>query len=284
VTGIDPADAAGALLRISHMVNLYRFRGMLGLDRSTQATISSSLAISMQLLLFPNTAHAVITQFAADAAPATATPLDADDAQGPALPEPPDSMAVSPTRQDILSAASALFAEHGFYSVSMEDIAVAANVNRATPYRHFKTKVEILVELSAWSALEGAHLAAELHQLADSDADTDALRAWLSRYVRFHRTYGGVIRAWYDGTVAQQLPEDTVTQGLGTFHSAVIDFLDDVELPPGVHPDIAVAIFLAVMGRLTEMAVSQHPMDSDYDTASLMMLVLQRALFGATPG
>ena len=164
----------------------------------------------------------------------------------------------------------------------MDDIAAAANVGRATLYRHFNSKVKVLEELSAWSALEGQHLAADLHRVAAEDAGVEALRAWLSRYAHFHRTYGGVIRAWYDGAVAQQLSEDTVTQGLGAFHSAVADYLDHVQLPVGVDPPVAVAIFLAVMGRLTEMAVSQHPLDSDYETATLMMTVLQRALLGTT--
>lgn len=281
VVGIDPADAAGALLRISHMVNLYRHRGMLGLGAVTTQTTSASLAIGMQLLLFPQTPQSTIQRFAppmVDSAEWTFV-SDSPELTGPL--GAPDASAVSPTRQDLLSAASSLFAERGYYAVSMEEIAVAARVSQATAYRHFKAKVNILIELSAWSALEGRLVATELHELAGKAFDPEALRAWLSRYVRFHRSYGGVIRAWYDGTVAKQLPEDTVTQGLGAFHSSVSDFLGGVELPPGVHPAAATAIFLAVTGRLTELAVSEHPMDSDYDTAGLMMLVLQRALFGS---
>ncbi|MDT5133667.1 MAG: hypothetical protein QOE41_2978, partial [Mycobacterium sp.] len=38
-------------MRIAHMLNLYRYRGMFGLSSSAQTP--ASLAIAMQLMLFP---------------------------------------------------------------------------------------------------------------------------------------------------------------------------------------------------------------------------------------
>jgi AcrR family transcriptional regulator len=275
VSGIDPFDATAALLRISHMVNLYRYRGMFGLRPET--TTSASLAIAMQLLLFPETPAEVI----ATVAPPAVEPPDAA-VQDLALISPsekPDETDVSPIREDILAASSALFAERGYYSVGMEDIAAAANVSRATLYRHFSTKVKILAELTGWAMVEGRHLAAELHQLAERDFDFEELHAWLSRYVRFHRSYGGVIRAWYDGTLAKQLA-DAVSQAIAPFQRAATALLNRTDIPPGMDPSVAAAIFLAVLGRMSELTVSQHRVESDYDTAGLMMLVLQRSLFG----
>ena len=51
VRGLDAEDAASALLRIAHMVNLYRSRRMFGLG-SAEAT-SASLAVAVQRMLFP---------------------------------------------------------------------------------------------------------------------------------------------------------------------------------------------------------------------------------------
>jgi len=278
VSGIDPADAAAALLRIAHMVNLFRFRGMFGLKSRTHT--SASLAIAMQLLLFPETPADTI------ASVATASPAQVRDPTVPPgldheLLAEADPLSVSPIRRDVLSAGSALFAERGYYSVAMEDIAAAARVSRATLYRHFSTKVKILAELTDWAVLEGRHLSVELSHLAQDTPDIDALHAWMARYVRFHRTYGGVIRAWYDGTLAERLAVDAVTEGMGGFHVAVTGFLRRVELPAGMDPTVAAAVFLAVLGRMTESSVSRHREDSDYETAGLMMLVLRRALLGA---
>lgn len=274
VSGIDPADAAAALLRIAHMVNLYRYRGMFGLQSKT--TVSASLTIAMQLLLFPETPAEFI---ATVAPPGTVEPSDpaAADPVIPARLEEPDPTGVSPIRQDILAAASTLFVERGYYSVGMEDIAAAANVSRATLYRHFSNKVKILAELTGGAVIEARHLSDELYEVAEHDADFDGLHTWLARYVRFHRTYGGVIRAWYDGSLGGQLA-DAVGQGLAPFQLAASALLNRTQLPRGMDPTVAAAIFLAVLGRLTEMTVAQHRAESDYDTAGLMMLVLRRAL------
>ncbi|HKI43518.1 MAG TPA: TetR/AcrR family transcriptional regulator [Mycobacterium sp.] len=277
IRGIEPADAAAALLRIAHMVNLYRFRGMFGLCSAARTT--ASLTVAMQLLLFPETPADVIAEVSP--APAEAAVVrDELTAPAPGLPEEPDPFSVSPIRQDVLSASSVLFNQRGYYSVAMEDIATAASVSRATLYRHFSTKVKILEELTGWSVLEGGHLSAELYELARTGIDVDALHSWLGRYVRFHRSYSGVIRAWYDGTLAQQLAGDAVVRGMGGFHVAVTALLDCVQLPPGIDRPVAAAVFLSVLGRMTELSISRRHNVSDYETATLMLLVLQRALLG----
>jgi AcrR family transcriptional regulator len=277
IRGIEPADAAAALLRISHMVNLYRFRGMFGLSSATRTT--DSLTVAMQLLLFPETPADAIAEGIPTPA-GTAGEHHEPAVPAPAVPDDPDPSSVSPIRQDVLSASSVLFNERGYYSVAMEDIAAAASVSRATLYRHFSTKVAILEELTGWAVLEGGHLAAELYEVAGTGVDIDALHSWLGHYVRFHRSYSGVIRAWYDGTLAQQLAGDAMVRGMGGFHVAVTALLDAVRLPRGVDPPVAAAVFLSVLGRMTELSMSRRRDVSDYDTATLMLLVLQRALLG----
>ena len=55
---------------------------------------------------------------------------------------------LSPVAQEVLKVSSAMFAERGYYSVGMEEIAAAADVSRATLYRYFSTKDKILAELA----------------------------------------------------------------------------------------------------------------------------------------
>ncbi|ORV50548.1 hypothetical protein AWC03_23330 [Mycobacterium europaeum] len=282
ISGIEPADAAAALLRIAHMVNLYRFRGMFGLSSAARTT--DSLTVAMQLLLFPETPAGDIAEVSS-APTGVAVGRGERAAPAAAVPDEPDPFSVSPIRQDVLSASSVLFNERGYYSVAMEDIAAAASVSRATLYRHFSTKVKILEELTGWAVLEGGHLSTELYELDRTGIDVNGLHSWLGHYVRFHRSYSGVIRAWYDGTLAQQLAGDAVVRGMGSFHVAVTALLDGVRLPPGVDRLVAAAVFLSVLGRMTELSISQRRNVSDYDTAGLMLLVLQRALLGTlNPG
>jgi AcrR family transcriptional regulator len=51
------------------------------------------------------------------------------------------------TRQEILEAAVQIFSRKGFHATSMQDIAEAVNLQKASLYHHISSKQEILVEV-----------------------------------------------------------------------------------------------------------------------------------------
>lgn len=51
------------------------------------------------------------------------------------------------TREGILEAAARIFSEKGFHATSMNDIAEAVNLQKASLYYHFENKQEILITL-----------------------------------------------------------------------------------------------------------------------------------------
>ncbi len=51
------------------------------------------------------------------------------------------------TRDDILEAAAQIFSQKGFHATSMQDIARAVNLQKASLYHHIASKQEILLEL-----------------------------------------------------------------------------------------------------------------------------------------
>lgn len=51
------------------------------------------------------------------------------------------------TRQDILSASAQIFSQKGFHGTSMQDIAEAVNLQKASLYHHVSSKQEILLDL-----------------------------------------------------------------------------------------------------------------------------------------
>ena len=268
LTGLDPDDAAAALMRIPHMVHLYRRRAMFPLPDRT--VTSWSLTVALQLMLFPDTP--------ADALPA-ARPHDLDMAASPspvrgrvgstpsAAVRPP-----SPIAQDVLSVSSALFAERGYHAVGMEEIAAAADVSRATLYRYFSTKVEILAELTRRAVTE-----IDEHAAALPKTTAGPWQEWSLGYVRFHRSYQGVIRAWFDGTVAEHLSGTETEHGISAIHRAVRALLDNVALPADIDVEVAAAVFLAVLGRMTE-PTKPGAAESDEHTAALMLDLLKRSL------
>src|SRR5262249_14855768 len=135
-----------------------------------------------------------------------------------------------------------------------------------------------LTELTDGAMVAGEYLAGELRHMVETGPNVKSLQLWLAQFVIHQRRFSGVTRAWYDGTLAQQLPVDVVTHGIGAFHRAVIMLLRHVQLPPGLDPTVGAAMFLGVLGRMTEYSALRHPENTADDTATLMLTVLRRAL------
>jgi AcrR family transcriptional regulator len=266
---LDADDAAAALGRVPHMVHLYRHRAMFPLP--ALPTVTWSLTVALQLMLFPETPADVLQSLAPRVHNERARIPPTASNSAAATPAVTDTHG-SPIRQDVLSVSSALFAERGYYAVGMEEIAAAADVSRATLYRYFNTKDKILAELTRRAVVEIEEHAAALPAMA-----ADSLTEWMLGYVRFYRTYRGVIRAWFDGTVAEQLSEADVDHGIVAIFQAVATLLSTVDLPAGMDPDVAGAVFVAVLGRMSEPTAASTP-DSDERAADLMVKLLRRAL------
>jgi AcrR family transcriptional regulator len=235
---------------------------MYGLPSRT--TVSTSLAVAMQFMLFPDAANTATSITITPGLPVTVAVASG-------------AQKASPIRQDVLAASSKLFAERGYYAVRMEDIAAAADVSRATLYRYFSTKDLILGELTRTAVLETEHHAAALTHLSAEAFDTEQFSRWMLDYVRFHRAYSGVIRAWFDGTVAERLPDAAASDGIAAMHDAVAALLGTASLPPGVDPATAGAVVLATLGRMTEPTESG---ESDQHAAGLIATLLRRSLLG----
>jgi AcrR family transcriptional regulator len=96
------------------------------------------------------------------------------------------------TRAAIHDAAMELFAEQGFAATTVDRIAEAADVSRATVFSYFPTKEDIVFG-DAPLAIEA--LAATLRERAGGDADTFAVvRGWL-----------GQLTGWFEPDLVLQL-------------------------------------------------------------------------------
>lgn len=107
-------------------------------------------------------------------------------------PEPVPSCEPRPMRADaqrnyarLLSAAAAVFAEHGADDASLEEIARRAGVGIGTLYRHFPTR-QALLEAVYRDQVEALRLRAD--ELLESDSPGEALAAWLRAMVAFSST------------------------------------------------------------------------------------------------
>ncbi|MEV6877014.1 TetR/AcrR family transcriptional regulator [Amycolatopsis sp. NPDC051128] len=95
--------------------------------------------------------------------------------------DPPAARLGTPSRREqLLAAATALFAQRGFHDVSMEDIGAAAGIAGPSVYRHFPSKAALMVAIGHRAA-DRLALAAE-RALRTSD-EHSALRRLAASYV-----------------------------------------------------------------------------------------------------
>ncbi|NTZ04672.1 TetR family transcriptional regulator [Burkholderia metallica] len=99
------------------------------------------------------------------------------------------------TRERLLGAAHAIFAEKGYAAASVEDIAVAAGHTRGAFYSNFRGKADVLFELLRRDRDDAA---AALQRIVGShDPDDDAQRAMLA-YWRRGTTQPAAQLMWLD--------------------------------------------------------------------------------------
>jgi AcrR family transcriptional regulator len=85
----------------------------------------------------------------------------------------------SARRQELLSVACRLFAEKGYATATMADIAEAAGIQHGSLYHHFPTRDDILVETldGFWSDLLGVYREAAEHETDSAAAIAALIRA-----------------------------------------------------------------------------------------------------------
>lgn len=87
------------------------------------------------------------------------------------------------TRQRLVAAATVVFSRDGYVAGTIEDVAAAAGVSRATFYLHFKDKGEVLSPLLDRLADESMKIYEDL--VALGEATPDQLNRWMSDTVRY---------------------------------------------------------------------------------------------------
>ena len=95
-------------------------------------------------------------------------------------PAPVAGLGTPSRREQVLAAATALFAERGFHAVSMEDIGAAAGIAGPSVYRHFPSKAALMVAIGHRAA-DRLALAAE--QALQAPDEATGLRRLAASYV-----------------------------------------------------------------------------------------------------
>ena len=114
------------------------------------------------------------------------------------------------TRTAVFEAAAALFAEHGFDGVSVDQIASGASVNKAMIYYHFADKLTLYREIVGEMLLMVGGMAA---QIADSTAPApDKLDRFIENFVRMADQ-----RPYFPTLMLREISSGAPHLDLGTF-------------------------------------------------------------------
>jgi AcrR family transcriptional regulator len=117
-------------------------------------------------------------------------------------------MASALRREQILTLATELFAEHGFHHISMDDIADRAGATKPVLYRHFPSKLDLyLAVIDARAdvlvaAVDDALAPARAADPADVDG-REIVRAVVDAYVTFARCSGHTASLIFESDVTR---------------------------------------------------------------------------------
>jgi AcrR family transcriptional regulator len=236
-------DLAAAVMLVVHRINAFRRTGM---ARGISAEeLLDSLAVVIQLVLFPDTPADVLGSQGAVAVPGDRGDAGASEAGA----DVPDRFAarsarVRQTVRRLLDAAAITFASRGFPGTSVDDIATEAGVARGTLYKYFTDKVDLLGALA-----EEAH--AELHEALQRlpDAAPD-LRAWLAEYVPAYLRHAGVVQVWVEGQIEDPVVRRHAEGVAREVRQAVTALLGGVDRQHPVDLRVAALLMIAVLERL----------------------------------
>ena len=148
-------------------------------------------------------------------------------------------------REEILSAAAALFAAHGYHGLSMRDLARATSQSLANLYNYFASKDDLLFEIQSRafeiliaSAEEAARRAGEAGTGAGAEG---ALYAFLYNHVRYAAAHRDVMRVLIEEAgslparrrhVVRDLKERYFRMGLGHLRALVDEKSAASKRPP----------------------------------------------------
>jgi AcrR family transcriptional regulator len=268
---LDVDGTATVLLPLLFRVNDYRERGI---NRELgDAELLVAVTTFVQLVLFPSTPPAVIPEPEARHRPGSLT------GGRPRLPgsQPGAPSAPSATVQRILDAGAAVFAARGYHATSVQDVLEAARAGRATFYRHFGDKADLLVMLSRDCM---ARLLEQVDRFPAAIGDPAGLRRWIAESLALHRRYQGVFRALLQEPARHRELEELRGESLEQIFRVFDDALASVRRSHFPDARAGSLILLSLLERGPDYQFGT-PYDLDDDRiVEILAVVIERGLLG----
>jgi AcrR family transcriptional regulator len=218
-------------------------------DLLAWACLDVANSISFQRIELPRPEYADLLAGILDRV--VGTDLDADLAA--VVPQPPPGDL--DRRDELLAAAARLFAQRGYRSVGVDDVAAAVGIAGPSLYHHFATKLDLIVAVITQGADQ--LLDSTARALADAHDGTEALDALLGAYTSFSFSHSDLMDVLI--TEVPHLPEPHRT----SFRQRQRHYLDQwldvlARLHPHLPPAHARVCLQAALTVVNDVARTPH--------------------------
>ena len=202
--------------------------------------------------------------------------------------------------QHILEVAFQLFSDRGIELVTMPEVAEAAGVGRATLYRYFTTKLDLVIAVGTWKWEE--YIQARNASLPKEEKDrmtaAEYLRFYLDGFLDLYRNHRDILRFNYNfnsylryeaGTSEQKAPYMSMVDNLGEmFHELYERGMRDGTLRTDITEEAMFSSsFHIMLGTVTRYAVGlvyipEKVTEPEEELIMLEELLLSRYIEGAS--
>jgi AcrR family transcriptional regulator len=274
VSDLDIDGTATVLLPLLFRVNDYRQKGV---NRGlSDEELLAGVATFVQFLLFPATPETAIPR--TFSRPRTETPetppSSAPEAEGDALPKP------SATVQRILDAGAAAFAARGYNATSVQDVLEAAGAGRATFYRHFGDKADLLLSLSRDCM---ARLVEQAGRFYGAVSDSGSLLRWTQESLALHRRFRGVFRALLVEQAHHPEMEELRARSAEAIFHAFDKALASLDRSRLLDVRVGSLVLLSLLERGPDYKFGTPYDLEDERIADILVAVIERGLLGRQP-
>lgn len=187
------------------------------------------------------------------------------------------------TRQRIVDVTLELFAARSFHETSVDDIAKAAGISRATLYQYFGSKDEIFIELMEECGSALMRVVRRLGPLGADPQGFDNLHWWLGEWAWVYDKYATMFAQWAHVDSAETSLKPMINKFVDAYAARVTGRLESSGVE-GLELSHAAAALEALVTRFNYLRHS--PVTAGLDQDALLdglAVVVQLVLFPGTP-
>jgi AcrR family transcriptional regulator len=187
------------------------------------------------------------------------------------------------TRGRITEVSLELFGRLGYFDTSVDAIAKAAGVSRATLYQYFKGKDEIFLELLNECGSALFRVARRIGPLGPDEVGFDNLNWWLGEWSWVFEKYSTMFVQWTAIASSDTKVRPEITRFVRSYNHRVAERLAASGLT-GIDPEVAAMTMTALVHRINLFVHTDRAYGrSAKDAIDSLSVFLQLALFPDTP-